>query len=340
MGYITGSVGNEDYPQKYILGLETEMLLVGWEFVEEAVVGTYLYRVWKNPASLNRESKDFYVILRRLAAPTGASTFVWICAGREYKTSSTPANITLRVGYGYQRSTSSGSVPLYLSENATGRDLVLQNLPWVASPITSTSVWWAAVTENYLSTFTTENGKVCYAGLYLVYDHYREQVQALGLEDIFIPVCSVDLPDGYPYYTTDNRIMNTGALPGYSGEYVDYYNNSFFWVAILPSETQIINPSQPGALEAHYPFSYWEIHAGRQGSASNAWNITDAVPITPVGRLEGVGSCYFPSAVVRGDTVHVEDPDAGTTETYVVTQSRSSGTLACISTGSLLTIQE
>lgn len=338
MGYITGSVGSSDYPQKYIAGLEAEMLLVGWEFVEEVVVGTYLHRVWKNPATLNRESKDFYVILRRLASPTGAATSVWICAGREYKTSLTPTNITLRIGYNHNHS----SAYLYLSEDATGRDQPLASLPWVNSPITSTSVWWAAITENYMSTFTTENGEVCYAGLYLVYDHYREQVQALGLEDIFIPVCSVDLPDGYPYYDQpgSNRIMNTGALPGYSGEYTDYYSYNTYLVAILPSETQVINPTQPGALEANYPFSYWEIHAGRQGGHDGAFNITDAVPAVPVGRLEGVGSCYFPSAVVRGDTIHVEDPDAGTTETYVVTQSLSSGTYACISTGSLLTIQE
>ena len=99
MGYISGSVGTSDYPQKYIAGLEAEMLSVGWVFVEEVVVGTYLHRVWKNPATLNRENKDFYVILRRLAAPTGAATSVWICAGREYKTSGTPANITPRDPY-------------------------------------------------------------------------------------------------------------------------------------------------------------------------------------------------------------------------------------------------
>ena len=340
MGYVTGSVGSSDYPQSYIAGLEAEMLLVGWEFVEERSSTTGLYRVWKNPASLNREAKDFYVILLRELNPTGAATHVWICAGREYKTSPTLSAITLRVGYGYSSSSGGSNNSLYLSEDATGRDLVLNNLPWVASPITSTSIWWATVTENYMTTFTTENGKVCYAGLYLVYDHYREQVQALGLEDIFIPVCSADLPDGYPRYSVNNRIMNTGALPGYSGEYRDYFNSNTYWVSLLPSETQIINPSQPSALEAHYPFSYWEIQAGRQGSSDNQFNVLGMTPGIPIGRLEGVGSCYFPSAVVRGDTVHVEDPDADTTETYVVTQSLSSGTFACISTGSLLTIQE
>ena len=337
MGYVTGSVGSSDYPQKYIQGLETEMLAVGWVFVEEVVVGTHLHRVWKNPATLNRESKDFYVILRRLASPTGAATNVWICAGREYKTSGTPANITLRVGYGY----SSGSIssPLYISEDATGRDLTLANLPYSNSPITSTSVWWATVTKNYLATFTTENGEVCYAGLYLVYDHYREQVQALGLEDIFIPVCSVDLPDGYPVFDPagSNRILNAGAIPGYTGAYFDYHSNLSYWVALLPSERQIINPSQSGALEAYYPFSYWEIHAGGQGSSELHYRNKET-PVIPIGRLEGVGSCYFQSAVVRGDTVHVEDVEAGTTETYVVTQSLASGTYACISTGTLLSV--
>ena len=335
MGYVTGSVGSSDYPQKYIAGLETEMLSVGWVFVEEVVVGTYLHRVWKNPATLNRENKDFYVILRRLATPTGTATSVWLCAGREYKTSATPANITLRVGYGY----SFASQALYLSENATGRDLSLASLPWLNSPITSTSIWWATVTKNYIATFTTENGEVCYAGLYLVYDHYRGQVQALGLEDIFIPVCSVDLPDGYPVFdnTGSNKIMNAGALPGYTGEYADYANWQYYYVALLPSERQIINPSQPGTLEEHYPFSYWEIHGGGQGLYDYAYENRET-PAVPIGRLDGVGSCYFPSAVVRGDTVHVEDPASGTTETYVVTQSLSSGTYACISTGTLLSI--
>ena len=335
MGYISGSVGSSNYPQKYIAGLEAEMLLVGWVFVEEVVVGTYLHRVWKNPAALNRESKDFYVILRRLASPTGVATSVWICAGREYKTSATPANVTLRVGYGYGNATS-----LYLSENATGRDLKLQDLPYSNSPITSTSVWWATITKNYMATFTTENGEACYAGLYLVYDHYREQVQALALEDIFIPVCSVDLPDGYPVFNNlgSNRIMNPGAVPGFTGEYVEFTNTSYrFYAALLPSETQIINPSQPGALEELYPFSYWELHVGGQGPDS-AHYLNNETPAIPIGRLEGVGSCYFPSAVVRGDTVHVEDPISNTTETYVVTQSLSSGTYACISTGTLLAV--
>ena len=168
MGFIQTTIGMSDYPQTYIASLEAELTSVGWVFVSEKTSGTYLYRIWKSPAAINREAKDFYVVLRRLSSPGTSATYVWFICGTNYIDGS-PGSLEVGWGTGGHL-VSTPYIPSGIHRRRVSLDGIYE---WANSPITANSLAWSTITPNYIATFTTENGEVCYSGLYIAYEYYR-----------------------------------------------------------------------------------------------------------------------------------------------------------------------
>lgn len=73
MAYASGTVTSNATPATALISaLEAQLSIhAAWAFVEEYVVATKTYRIWKNLGTANGFGSDWYLILTRLTAGTG-----------------------------------------------------------------------------------------------------------------------------------------------------------------------------------------------------------------------------------------------------------------------------